>query len=426
MFLPVTQRRNPELLIAAAELHRSGLVRPDTFVLDIDRIVDNARAIARCAADADLSLYVMTKQQGRNPFLARAALEGGIPAAVAVDPQEARVLHLHNVPLGHVGHLVQVPRGDMPMIVGMTPDVMTAFSVEGARLISEAASAQGRCQDVLLRIWEPNDFAYRGQEGGFTVHELPSAADAISILPSIRVAGVTAFPCLLFNYETGRVEATSNFDSLLAGAHVLHDQLGIGISQINAPSVTCAGTIQLLAERGATHGEPGSALTGQTPLHAVSDEPELPAMVYVSEVASVRDNRAYCYGGGFYARSRVAHALVGRDPEHLHLVEVEPLPAESIDYYGTLRLPDGIHPQVGDTVLFAFRSQVFVGRSQVAAVGGVARGCARVLGIGDAVGNVLGGDFLPVGSECAVQVVAEAWGKYLTERESNAVRISSL
>jgi hypothetical protein len=81
------------------------------------------------------------------------------------------------------------------------------------------------------------------------------------------------------------------------------------------------------------------------------------------------------------------------------------LPAEVIDYYGWLTLDGGRAPDVGDPVVFAFRSQVFVGRCQVAAVAGLASGAPRLLAVCDQHGNVLGQDQLPVGEQRAREIV---------------------
>ena len=43
-------------------------------------------------------------------------------------------------------------------------------------------------------------------------------------------------------------------------------------------------TIPEIRKLGGHQGEPGHALTGTTPLHAVLDLPEIPALVYVSEI----------------------------------------------------------------------------------------------------------------------------------------------
>jgi hypothetical protein len=42
MFLDVTVRRNSSLIEAAIKLHQRGLITPNTYVLDLDRIVENA------------------------------------------------------------------------------------------------------------------------------------------------------------------------------------------------------------------------------------------------------------------------------------------------------------------------------------------------------------------------------------------------
>ena len=45
MFLDVTVRRNSSLIEAAIKLHQRGLITPNTYVLDLDRIVENAQLI---------------------------------------------------------------------------------------------------------------------------------------------------------------------------------------------------------------------------------------------------------------------------------------------------------------------------------------------------------------------------------------------
>lgn len=52
----------------------------------------------------------MTKQFGRNPLIAQAIVESGIEKAVAVDPWEALSLSKNGIKIGHVGHLVQIPK----------------------------------------------------------------------------------------------------------------------------------------------------------------------------------------------------------------------------------------------------------------------------------------------------------------------------
>lgn len=413
MFLEATVERNPGLIAAAIEFHRSGQIGPNTYVLDIDRILRNAQLIAARAQELGLSLHVMTKQHGRNPFMALASIHGGIPDAVAIDVSEARLLHSHGVPLGHVGHLVQVPARDTEDVLEMDPDVVTVFSVEAARRIAETAGRHGRVQDILLRVWKPGDFIYPGQEGGFRIAGVVAAARLIAQLPGVRIVGVTSHPCLLWDEAAGAVRATGNLASVSTAAQTLREELGLELTEINAPSLTAVGTLELIAGAGATHGEPGSSLTGNTPLHAAGDQPETPAMVYVSEVSAIDEDLVRCFGGGFYARSRLANALIVERSGRRRMVAAQQLPPEAIDYYGTLHVPGGMRAHVGETVVFAFRAQVFVGRCQVAAAAGLETGRPELLGICDQHGNLLGLDQLPMGAKEAAGIVHERWDGYL-------------
>jgi predicted amino acid racemase len=416
VFLEATMRRNPQLVDAAVELHRGGLISPGTFVIDIDRVAVNAGIIAARAESLSLRLHMMTKQHGRNPFLALAARHAGIRTAVAVDMSEARVLHRHGLALGHVGHLVQIPARETSEALAMRPQAVTVFTVEAARRLSQAAAGTagtGRVQDILLRVWKPGDFIHPGQEGGFRLDQVEAAAKTISDLPGIRIAGVTSFPCLVWDEASQQVRPTGNLASVTEAAGLLRGSFGIELTQVNAPGVSSASTLELIAAVGATHGEPGSALTGSTPPNAVRDEPETPAFVYVSEVSALDGDSAYCFGGGFYARSRLARALVADEQGNRQVSRARQLPPEVIDYYGSVAADTGRRPSVGDTVVFSFRSQAFVGRCHVAAVSGLAGGRPRVMGICDQGGNLLGPDSLPLSGADAAAEVAREWRRYL-------------
>lgn len=390
MFLSVTLKRNPALVEAAVDLHRRGIIPPNTYVLDLDAIAYNARLLARAAARAGIRLYMMTKQIGRNPEVARLIAASGIPRAVAVDPWEARLLGRSGIPLGNVGHLVQIPSGMIEEILSYRPEVVTVYSVEKAAQISRVAQRMGRTQKLLLRVVGPEDVLYEGQQGGFRESGLIEAAREILRLPGVRIAGVTGFPCLLYDPDRGDVQPLANAHTVLRCAERLSEELGISLEQINMPSATCVSTIPILKELGATHGEPGHALTGTTPLHQRGDQPELPAMVYVSEVSHLDGERAYVYGGGFYRRSRAREAIVGKTFPGMmdRRVRVRETPPQYIDYYGALDRT-GHRIEVGDTAVFAFRTQIFVTRSQVALVEGIQRGRPSLKAIYDSLGKPL-------------------------------------
>ena len=155
---------------------------------------------------------------------------------------------------------------------------------------------------------------------------------------------------------------------------------------INTPSATCVKTVDMMVRLGGNCGEPGHGLTGTTPLHAVSDQPEIPSMVYVSEISHNFLGKAYCYGGGHYRRSHMSHALVGKDERTARMLTVLAPSDESIDYHFGL----SEQCEVGETVVMAFRSQIFVTRSDVVLVEGISSGRPKIVGVYDSQGRKKG------------------------------------
>ena len=386
----MTLARNPQLIREAVILHRKGEIYPNTYVLDIDTIKENTKKLVRQSEKYNISLYMMTKQIGRNPYLAKVIADCGITKAVAVDPWEAITLAKAGIKLGNVGHLVQIPSSMIREILSYDPEVITVFTKEKAKEISEEAMKAGKKQAILLKVFGETDEVYEGQAGGFKESELIKEAKEIMKFPGVRIVGVTAFPCFLYDSSQGKIEKTSNANTLMRCAEMLNTSLGIEIQQINAPSATAVSSISMLHQLGATHGEPGHAITGTTPLHGDQASEEIPAMVYVSEISHYFQDKAYSYGGGFYKRSRMEKALVGKSFEDMrnNIFEVEEVCPESIDYYGTLRIGNR-KVEVGDTVIYAFRTQIFVTRSEVALVEGIQRGRPKIVGIYDSLGQRL-------------------------------------
>lgn len=386
MFLNTLLTRNPELADAAAALHRSGAIPPDTYVLDLDAVEANAALLAAEAERLGLTLWFVVKQFGRNPELIR-AIARHIPRFAAIDPPEARVLNAAGARPGNLGHLVQIPRRALPEMLAWRPEAVTVFDLDNARAVAEAARELALVQDVLIRVEGAEGSVYPGQEGGVPLAGLDAFAEAVERLDGVRIAGVTAFPCILCEPETGLPELTPNFEQALRARELLADR-GHADLKLSAPSTTCVATLPLLAGHGATHGEPGHALTGTTPLHAYDPrQPEKPAYVYVSEVAHIlADGRPALFGGGFYPRGGATEALLPRTGARLPVQEA---PAENIDYYRLLQRPagGGARVRAGDTALFAFRTQIFVTRSNVAVVAGLAHGMPRLTGLYDALGR---------------------------------------
>ena len=373
MFLDRLIQQNPGLALAATRLHQSGTVLANTYLIDLDALAANARVIKQAADANGLSLYFMSKQFGRNPDACRTLQAAGILAAVAVDVQCMQAVQRSGVPIGHVGHLVQPHRGSEDAVVAAGPEVVTVFSVDAAARIGAAAGRAGRTQDVLLRVTAPGDRFYFGHGGGFPLAGIEDAATAVSRVGGLRVAGVTTFPCLLANPSTRTVEPTPNFGTLNEAAERLR-AAGFDVRQVNAPGTTSARTMDALREGGATHAEPGNGFHGTAPQHAFDpDSPEVPAIVYLSEVSHLDGNDAYVFAAGYYVDKVLGDylltALCGRDERIVERrYRVDTAPEGAIHYYCILRLEPNHDVRPGDTVVFCFRPQTFVTRARTQAV----------------------------------------------------------
>lgn len=390
MFLDMTLKRNPLLLKSAAELHRKGEIYPNSYVLDIDIIRENVKKLAAAAKKHNITVYMMTKQIGRNPAVAKIIEECGIEKVVAVDPWEAVTLGDAGIKMGNVGHLVQIPSKMIRKILSYKPEVITVFTVEKAREISQVAMEMGIKQNILLKVVGKKDAVYEGQLGGFKEEELIEKAREIQALEGVNIEGVTSFPCFLYDTDACEIRKTENADTVMRCVEKLRESLDLDINHINTPSANTIASLPLLEDLGATQGEYGHALTGTTPLHGYKELEELPAMVYVSEVSHCYDDKAYVYGGGYYRRSRMKKAMVGKDFESMknNMLDAIELSPEVIDYYGTLDIKDK-KAEVGDTVLYAFRTQIFVTRSEVILVEGIQSGNPKIIGIYDSLGKKL-------------------------------------
>lgn len=415
MYLQRLKERNPQLMEAAIELHQSGRIPPSTYVIDLDAIADNARILAAEARRLGLTTYVMSKQFARIPYVNWVAVANGLYKIVAVDMPGALQLRRYDVPVGHMGHLNQIPRHLVPDAVAMRPDVITVYNLDHACWIDEAARDQGVTQDLLIRVYAPGDIFFRGQEGGFPEETVPEVVRAIGALSNVRLVGVTAFPCVRYNAnpDDPGAELTPNFHTIMRAAEVMRS-MGVEVTQINAPGNTSSLTMPVLADAGATHVEPGHGLLGTTPNHAFLEGlPERPAYTLVSEISHHVGSDAYAYGGGLfqdiYQPGYHAQALVGSSWEQARenpvdfLHEIEQI----IDYHAVLQ--PGDRCTVGDSVLFGFRTQMQMTRSYVAPVAGISSGNPRLTYLFDHANTALDERYDPVDP----QVVRQAIDEYL-------------
>ena len=384
MFLEKTIKRNPKLIECAFDLHEKGDILPDTYILDLDAIIENAKVMKKEADRYGIDLYFMLKQIGRNPLIAAKLLEVGFKGAVAVDYKEALVMIENGIHISNVGHLVQIPKAAMKRIISSKVDYVTVYSKEIIREINDCAQKLNVVQKLLIRLSDEDSDLYSGQEGGFRSSELEDLYQYINSLNNVELGGFTVFPAFLYNEKQGKIIPTANIKALNRGIEFARNK-GLENLNINVPSATCSASMSLINELGGTSGEPGHGLTGTTPLHKYTDQPEIPAYVYVSEISHNFEGRAFCYGGGHYRRSHMENVLVGKNMNDAKMLKVVPPTEESIDYHYEIKE----ECEVGDCAVMAYRTQIFTTRSHVAIVSGIQSGKPQILGIFDAQGEML-------------------------------------
>ncbi len=381
MLVKQTEKRNPQLIDVAIQFHSEGKIRPDTYCIDVDQFISNAKQMMDQANQDGIKLYFMLKQVGRNPVLAKSLMKLGYAGAVVVDFKEAKVMMEHKIPIGNIGHLVQVPDCFLEEVILYRPEVITVYSLDKVKKIQEICKKHQLKQSILIRVVDHQDHIYSGQTAGIYLSELSQFISEVKKLDHIVIEGVTSFPTVLYQEEKKQFDTTNNLETVLKAKAILESE-NIVVKQVNLPSATCCKTLPLLSASKGTHGEPGHGLTGTTPAHAVLDLEEKPCVVYVSEISHQFKEDSYCYGGGHYRRSHVKNALIGVDKQKAEVIVPND---DSIDYHFGIK---GIH-SIGSVVIMAFRFQIFVTRSDVALIEGIQTGTPTILGIFDPLGREL-------------------------------------
>jgi len=377
MFLERLQQNNPKLIDASLQLFKQGAILPDTYVLDYDMIMENGRIMKQEADKYGIHLYYMLKQIGRNPLIAKGLDELGFDGCVAVDYKEALVMKQAKTKIAHLGHLIQIPTYALESLLETKPHIITVYSYEKIEQINAVCQKLGFVQNIMLRITDDDSALYSGQIGGFNSNILEELVKKIEKLSNVKVAGLTVFPALLFNKD--KIAPTDNMKAMNRAIEKMK-KLGYENLEINVPSCSCYDSMKLIASIGGTSAEPGHGLTGTTPLHKISEQPEKVGYIYVSEVSHNFKDKAYCYGGGHYRRGHLDKALVGYEKQMDHVVAPDD---DSIDYHFELQH----NHEIGQPVLMCFRTQLFTTRSNVAVVKGIQSGKPELMCLYNSLGE---------------------------------------
>jgi predicted amino acid racemase len=390
VFLRSLERTNATFVSTAIELHQAGLIPTNSYVVDLDAVAENAGYIMAEARKYGLTVYPMTKQFGRNPEVLKVISAAGADGFVAVDMLCARAIVNGGFQVGHLGHLVQIPRHEIGEAAAMAPSYWTVFSRDQAKFVS-TVSRQTR-QRLLLRVFKQGDSIVPTHAGGFAVEFIDDTIAEIADMQNVEIAGVTTYPSARFDRLSRQVLETPNVESMRRVANKLR-ALGMRGVQINMASELSSGTIRLAADGGATQVEPGHAFTGTSPYQIFGEVPERQAMIYLSEVSHLEGGGGFCFGGGLYecigAVGHYAEALVARSGPNGLQIERARLtipPNGVIDFYGRLDLAPGGDIKVGDSVIICTRPQAFFTRAFVVPVRGIQSNAPQVLGVWDVAG----------------------------------------
>jgi predicted amino acid racemase len=388
MFLHSLLRTNPQFVSSAIELHQSGKIPANSYVLDVDTISENAKHVLAEARKHSLTVFPMTKQFGRNAHALKALTTAGVDSFVSVDMTCARGIRQGGFQVGHLGHLVQIPKHEIAEALSFAPRYWTVFSRFQAELINKALT-RGARQAVLLRVYGHDDVVVPTHAGGFAVETIDADIDYIAGLPGIDIAGVTTYPSANFERLDRVVVETPNVHSMLAVAEKLR-RSGVKDVQINMASELSTATISLAAKFGATQVEPGHAFTGTSPLQIFAKVPERQAMIYLSEISHAAAGGSFFFGGGLYecigALEHTRQALVGRANSRGSAHQLTDLilpPNGVIDFYGKLSHSSSFDARPGDTVIVCTRPQAFFTRAYIVPVKGIHSGSPEVLGVWD-------------------------------------------
>ena len=320
-------------------------------MIDLDAVEANARALRAEADRHGLKLFAMTKQMGRNGSFCAALRRGGIDKAVAVDMECARACRRAGLEIGHIGHLVQVPRAEADAAASLVAGLLDGLQLReggGGRCGGDDSGAAGRiCWPASRPRATASIAATRAASKPPTCFAVADRLDDLAGGTLRRHHHVSGAP---LRCGGARDQADAEPDDARKGPPKRWPaRAGSGI-EINAPGTTSSVAMQALADAGATQVEPGHGLTGTTPLHALEDLPELPAVVYVTEVSHLHHGEAYCFGGGLYIDpvfpDYQVKAVVAREPTSAEraLRNVEIPPPAAIDYYGMIDTSSGADP----------------------------------------------------------------------------------
>ena len=219
MFLDLFRRRNPGSGRASDRAASGRASCPPMPMSSTSTRSSATRAASPAtAAKHGLKTFAMTKQMGRNASSAKPSRAAAFATAVAVDMECARACHRAGLRIGHLGHLVQIPRAKPTPRPRWRPTIGPCSAAEKAAEASAASVAArpraSRRSRASSRQATRSIAAMRAALPPPTSSPSPTRSTRA---PGARFAGVTSFPDPALRRASAQGEADAQSDDARQG-----------------------------------------------------------------------------------------------------------------------------------------------------------------------------------------------------------------
>ena len=248
---------------------------------------------------SELTAFAMTKQLGRNPDVVARARRHGIPDAVASIWSARSRRATAGCASATSGTSFRSPGPRRPPPPRSTRTTGRCSATRRRRRPGPRRWRAAVCRSCCCASSPTATRSIGGTRAASPPGDVVAVADRIDAHPRRARRRRDLVPGDALRRAAGRCGATPNRATLAAAAGAARLRPRRCAAQ-RARHHVGVGARARSPTAGATQVEPGHGLTGTTPLHAVDDLVEDPAVAYVSEVSHLWNGRAYVFGGGLY------------------------------------------------------------------------------------------------------------------------------
>lgn len=366
MFLKKTIRKNKALIKYAFELHQNKIIAPNTYLVDLDALLSNAKKTLEIAKSNNIDLLYLSKQFSHIPIIAKELEALGYSGIIVNDYKDLKKYQTEDVKINSIGYFSQVPNIALETVVNADLDFVTVYSLEKIKFLNNLAKTQEKVINIVIRVSDlEKDLIIDNQIGGFLVSELPGLIKAMKNLQHIKIVGITSYPCFVFYWFTKEHVETPNFFTLKKAQAVLKE-LGIDNLKLFVPTSNLFESNNFIAV--INPGEKDNSLQGLSKLAKnFNKHQEIPSCAYITEVSHNYNGQAFIYSNKIYFNSNLVSSIAGDKITNYHHYNIQPFTDNESIYY--LKLDK--KSKIGNTVILAFDWQMLTNKAHVAIISGI-------------------------------------------------------